>query len=108
MPKFEKGNAGGPGRPRKALAEEQRRLILEEFPEESQRKAIAKVVKQAEAGSLNSITWLMERIFGKVADQLDAAVESGGTVKLDLSGVSVEQLRVIADMARSREPQSGS
>ena len=95
MGKFEKGQSGNPrGRPRseQAITPWLRKLLEEKRAGKTRAEHVANAwIKAAEAGDVNAIKALADRVDGKVPDSVD--VTSGGksfSFTLDLSGKGVD------------------
>ena len=87
MGKFQQGNPGGPGRPPKALEDATRSVLLELFNEKEERAIVANMIAnakrkgvQAASSAINAATWLWDRKYGRVKEQVE---QSGGlTIKV--------------------------
>lgn len=85
MGKFQPGNPGGPGRPPKVVEEAQRSLLLELFDEAAERSIVQNMIANAKRrgvaaapSAISAATWLWDRKYGKVKDQ----VEVSGAVQI--------------------------
>jgi len=87
MGKFQPGNPGGPGRPPKAVEDAQHSVLLELFNEAEERAIVANMIANAKrrgplaaTAAISAATWLWDRKYGKVKDQVE---QSGGlTIKV--------------------------
>jgi hypothetical protein len=84
MGKFQKGNPGGPGRPPKTVEDAQHSALLDLFDEQEERAVIATMIANAKRrgvvaapSAISAATWLWDRKYGKVKDQVE---QSGGLV----------------------------
>jgi hypothetical protein len=86
---FEKGQPGGPGRPPKPVEDAARSVLLELFNEKEERAIVANMIANAKrkgvvaaSSATTAATWLWDRKYGKVKDQLEhsGAVELKGYV----------------------------
>ena len=85
---FEKGQSGNPlGRPPKAIEDATRSVLLELFNEKEERAIVANMLAnakrkgvQAAPSATSAATWLWDRKYGKVKEQIE---QSGGlTIKV--------------------------
>jgi len=65
MAKFEKGNPGGPGRPRKAVEEKYLKKISSSVTLTEWREIVKKAVQQAQKGDARARQWLADYLVGK-------------------------------------------
>jgi hypothetical protein len=79
---FQKGNPGGPGRPPKAVEDAKQSVLLELFDEGTERAIVANMIANAKRkgvlaapSATAAATWLWDRKYGKVKDQIE---QSGG------------------------------
>jgi hypothetical protein len=63
--RFRPGNAGGPGRPRRATEADYLAALSEAVPMESWRNIVAKALEQAESGDTKAREWLGSYLAGK-------------------------------------------
>ncbi len=84
MGKFQKGNPGGPGRPKKPVEDTGRAILLELYDEVAERAVIENMISIAKAPgktAVSAATWLDERKHGKVTEKVE---QSGGlTIKVE-------------------------
>lgn len=82
---FEKGQSGNPkGRPPKVVEDAQRSVLLRLFDEKAEeavvKAMIAKAKSRMDPGAVAAATWLWDRKYGKVKEQVES---SGGlTIKV--------------------------
>lgn len=84
---FQKGWSGGPGRPSKQVEDDTRSVLLELFNEKEERAIVANMITNAKrkgtgaaSAAISAATWLWDRKYGKVKDQVE---QSGGlTIKV--------------------------
>jgi hypothetical protein len=73
--RFKAGNAGGPGRPRRAVEEAYRTATISACPLSDWRRIVKKAVKDAIKGSACARRWLSDMLIGRdpvaLADMLD-------------------------------------
>jgi hypothetical protein len=81
---FQPGHPGGPGRPKKILEDAQRSVLLELFDEQAERAIIANMVANAKRKGLaaapsatTAATWLWDRKYGKVKEQVELSGSLG-------------------------------
>lgn len=76
MAKFQPGNPGGPGRPPKAVEDAKQSVLLRLFDERQEaavvKNMLAKAKSRRDPAAVSAATWLWERKYGKVPDQLIA------------------------------------
>lgn len=84
---FQPGHPGGPGRPPKVVEDAQRSVLLELFDAKEERAVVANMIANAKRKGVTAApsataaaTWLWDRKYGKVKDQ----IELGGS--LDIKG----------------------
>lgn len=65
------GNPGGPGNPHGRQVAELRRVILEAVTPDDLRAIIAALVKKAKAGDITAAREVLDRCFGKPAQQTE-------------------------------------
>lgn len=82
MGRFQPGNPGGPGRPKKIVEDAQHSILLELFDADAERAIVANMITNAKRkGSLaapsaiSAATWLWDRKYGKVKEQLELSGE---------------------------------
>lgn len=84
---YQKGNPGGPGRPKKVVEEARLSLLKEIFNEDEERAVILNVMRIAKLKgkttnqvAINASTWLWDRVYGKPKEylELDANVDVKG------------------------------
>lgn len=75
---FKPGQPGGPGRPPKALEDATRSVLLELFNEKEERAIVANMLAnakrkgvQAAPSATSAATWLWDRKYGKVKEQIE-------------------------------------
>lgn len=75
---FTKGQPGGPGRPPKVIEDAAQSVLLELFNEKEERAIVANMIVnakrkgvQAAPSATNAATWLWDRKYGKVKDQIE-------------------------------------
>jgi hypothetical protein len=85
MGKFQVGHPGGPGRPPKAVEDAERSVLLELFNEQEERAIVRNMIANAKrkgvvaaSSATAAATWLWDRKYGKVKDQ----VEHSGSVDI--------------------------
>lgn len=81
MGKFEKGQSGNPaGRPPKIVEDAKQSLLFRLFDEKAEGAVILAQIRQAKKGDTTAATWLWDRKYGKVKEQVE---QSGGlTIKV--------------------------
>ena len=72
---FEKGNPGGPGRPPKPVEDAKHSVLLDLFNEQEERAVVKAQIREAKKGNTTAATWLWDRKYGKVKEQVE---QSGG------------------------------
>lgn len=77
---FVKGQSGNPaGRPPRVVEDAQHSILLELFDEKAERAIVANMIRKAKSkldpAAVNAATWLWDRKYGKVKEQVD---HSGG------------------------------
>jgi hypothetical protein len=82
---FQPGNPGGPGRPPKVVEDAAQSVLLELFNEKEERLIVLNMIANAKRkgvaaapSATTAATWLWDRKYGKVKDQ----VEHSGAVEL--------------------------
>ena len=76
---FQKGQSGNPnGRPKKAVEDAKHSLLLVLFDDQAEREIILNMVRLAKSknittapSSINAATWLWDRKYGKVKEQME-------------------------------------
>lgn len=83
MGKFQPGNPGGPGRPPKVVEDAQRSILLELFNEQEERAIVQTMLANAKRrgvmaapSAISAATWLWDRKYGKVKDQIELSGET--------------------------------
>ncbi len=97
--RFAPGNAGGPGRPRRAVEADYLRTLATACPPERWAKIVARAVADAEAGDAPARAWLSKHLLGADPPSLlrIAAEESLGVDVVDRAAASIERDRRLVD-----------
>jgi hypothetical protein len=101
--RFVTGNAGGPGRPRRAVEQDYLAALLDTVPLTRWMNIVARAVEDAEKGDARARSWLSAYLLARQPEALTtlAAVEMSGTldeeIRVRAAGLrgSVERQRVI-------------
>lgn len=81
MGRFQPGNPGGPGRPPKAVEDAKQSVLARLFDEKAEEGVVRAVIRKAKQGDVAAATWLWDRKYGKVKDQVE---QSGGlTIRVE-------------------------
>lgn len=72
---FQKGQPGGPGRPPKPVEDATKSVLLRLFNEEAETAVVKAQIRRAKGGDTTAATWLWDRKYGKVKEQVE---QSGG------------------------------
>lgn len=78
---FEKGQSGNPaGRPPKVVEDAKQSVLLKLFDEAAEIVVVKAQIREAKKGSTVAATWLWDRKYGKVKEQVE---QTGGlTIKV--------------------------
>lgn len=80
---FQKGNKGGPGRPKKIVEEAGRALLFELYDAEQERAVILNMISLASTPNKQAVsaaTWLDERKHGKLTDKVELTGKDGAPI----------------------------
>ena len=86
---FQKGNKGGPGRPKKIVEQLSQSILEELFNADAERLVVANMIAAASfpgKQSVSAATWLWDRKYGKVTEN----VESSGETRVIVEYISAE------------------
>jgi hypothetical protein len=98
---FAVGNAGGPGRPRRAVEGEYLTVISDALPLDTWREIVEKAIADAKAGDAKAREWLTRHVIGdKPMSLFDlAAKEAGGnTVEREIERQAKSQAKTQATL----------
>ncbi len=91
MGKFQPGNPGGPGRPPKVVEDAQRSVLLELFSDAEERAVVKNMIAIAKrrnalqsSAAISAATWLWDRKYGKVKDQVELSGPGGGAIPIEV------------------------
>ena len=83
MAKFQKGNPGGPGRPKKSVEEKYLKKISSSVTLTEWREIIKRAVYQAQRGDARARQWLSDYLVGKPVQGMDLNLESDNRLLIE-------------------------